>query len=223
MLRSDSTTITRPAALPNQSPGLMSAPEREESMPFPGGRLQRPAKARSRAVLHFRQVLSRHLLTMSVVAVVTGLGVARVEDWKWLLSPLIAHPVHYLAMCIVIVLGFAIYQRVKRIPWSATQMGWVGYLFLISVVEEWAFRVFLPLYLTDDLGARASVLLSSVIFGALHYFTLRWRLMACLLTTLGGLGFGRLLDVSGDLALVILVHWIVTFLNTPRPPVGESR
>ena len=201
----------------------MSAPEREESMPFPGGRLQRPAKARSRAVLHFRQVLSRHLLTMSVVAVVTGLGVARVEDWKRLLSPLIAHPVHYLAMCIVIVLGFAIYQRVKRIPWSATQMGWVGYLFLISVVEEWAFRVFLPLYLTDDLGARASVLLSSVIFGALHYFTLRWRLMACLLTTLGGLGFGRLLDESGDLALVILVHWIVTFLNTPRPPVGESR
>jgi len=223
MLRSDSTTITRPAALPNQSPGLMSAPEREESMPFPGGRLQRPAKARSRAVLHFRQVLSRHLLTMSVVAVVTGLGVARVEDWKWLLSPLIAHPVHYLAMCVVIVLGIAIYQRVKRIPWSATQMGWVGYLFLISVVEEWAFRVFLPLYLTDDLGARASVLLSSVIFGALHYFTLRWRLMACLLTTLGGLGFGRLLDESGDLALVILVHWIVTFLNTPRPPVGESR
>jgi len=201
----------------------MSAPEREESMPFPGGRLQRPAKARSRAVLHFRQVLSRHLLTMSVVAVVTGLGVARVEDWKRLLSPLIAHPVHYLAMCIVIVLGFAIYQRVKRIPWSATQMGWVGYLFLISVVEECAFRVFLPLYLTDDLGARASVLLSSVIFGALHYFTLRWRLTACLLTTLGGLGFSRLLDVSGDLALVILVHWIVTFLNTPRPPVGESR
>jgi len=201
----------------------MSAPEREESMPFPGGRLQRPAKARSRAVLHFRQVLSRHLLTMSVVAVVTGLGVARVEDWKRLLSPLIAHPVHYLAMCIVIVLGFAIYQRVKRIPWSATQMGWVGYLFLISVVEEWAFRVFLPLYLTDDLGARASVLLSSVIFGALHYFTLRWRLTACLLTSLGGLGFSRLLDVSGDLALVILVHWIVTFLNTPRPPVGESR
>ena len=201
----------------------MSAPEREESMPFPGGRLQRPAKARSRAVLHFRQVLSRHLLTMSVVAVVTGLGVARVEDWKRLLSPLIAHPVHYLAMCIVIVLGFAIYQRVRGIPWSAAQMGWVGYLFLISVVEEWAFRVFLPLYLTDDLGARASVLLSSIIFGALHYFTLRWRLTACLLTSLGGLGFSRLLDVSGDLALVILVHWIVTFLNTPRPPVDESR
>jgi hypothetical protein len=48
-------------------------------------------------------------------------------------------------------------------------------------------------------------------------------LTACLLTTLGGLGFSRMLDVSGDLALVILVHWIVTFLNTPRPPVGVSR
>ena len=210
-------------APPIQSPGLMSAPEREESMPFPGGRLQRPARARSSAVLHFRQVLSRHLLTMSVIAVVTGLGVARVDDWKRLLSPLIAHPVHYLAMCVAILAGIAIYQRVRGIPWSAAHVGWLGYLFLISVVEEWAFRVFLPLCLVDDLGARASVLLSSVIFGALHYFTLRWRLRACLLTALGGLGFSRMLEVSGDLALVILVHWIVTFLNTPRPPVGESR
>ena len=50
-------------------------------MPFPGGRLQRPAKSRSNAVLHFRQVISRHLLTMSVIAVVTGLGVAHVDDW----------------------------------------------------------------------------------------------------------------------------------------------
>ena len=201
----------------------MSARELEDTTPFSGGRLQRPAKARSSAVLHFRQVISRHLLTMSVIAVVTGLGVAHVDDWIGLLSPLIAHPVHYLAMCVAIVAGIAIYQRVRGIPWSAAQVGWVGYLFLISVVEEWAFRVFLPLYLVDDIGARASILLSSVIFGALHYFTLRWRLMACLLTTLGGLGFGRLLDESGDLALVILVHWIVTFLNTPRPPVGESR
>ena len=201
----------------------MSAPEREESMHFPGGRLQRPAKARSRAVLHFRQVLARHLVTMSVVAVVTGLWVAGVDDWKRLLSPLIAHPVHYLAICVAIVAGIAIYQRVRSIPWSAAQVGWVGYLFLISVVEEWAFRVFLPLYLMDDLGARASIVVSSVLFGALHYFTLRWRLTACLVTMLGGIGFSRLLEVSGDLALVILVHWIVTFLNTPRPPIGESR
>ena len=58
-------------------------------MPFPGGRLQRSAKSRSGAVLHFRQVLSRHLVTMSLVTVVMGLWVARVDDWKRLLSPLI--------------------------------------------------------------------------------------------------------------------------------------
>ena len=201
----------------------MSAPESQDSMPFLGGRLQRPAKSRSSAVLQFRQVLSRHLATMSLVAVVMGLWVARVDDWKRLLSPLIAHPVHYLAMCVAIFAGIAIYQRLRGIPWSATQMGWVGYLFLISVVEEWAFRVFLPLYLMDDLGARVSIVTSTVLFGALHYFTLRWRLTACVMTMLGGLGFSRLLDVSGDLALVILAHWIITFLNTPRPPVGESR
>ena len=154
----------------------MSAPELEDTTPFSGGRLQRPAKARFRAVLHFRQVLARHLVTMLVVAVVTGLWVAGVDDWKRLLSPLIAHPVHYLAICVAIVAGIAVYQRVRSIPWSAAQVGWVGYLFLISVVEEWAFRVFLPLYLMDDLGARASIVVSSVLFGALHYFTLRWRL-----------------------------------------------
>lgn len=200
----------------------MSAPELN-TMPFSGGRLQRPAKALSRAVLHFRQVLSRHLLTMSVIAVVTGIGVAGVDDWRLLLSPLIERPVHYLVVWVMIVTGIAIYQRARDIHWSSTQVGWVGYLFLISVVEEWAFRVFLPLYLADDLGARPSIVVSSVIFGALHYFTLRWRMTACLLTMLGGIGFSRLLDESGDLALVILVHWIVTFLNTPRPPVGESR
>ena len=201
----------------------MSAPEFKDSKSFSGGRLQRSAKVRSSAVLHFRQVLSRHLVTMSLIAVVMGLWVAAVDDWVQLLTPFVAHPVRYLAACSVIVAGIAVYQRVRGIPWSAAQVGWVGYLFLISVVEEWAFRVFLPLYLADDLGARASVVISGVIFGALHYFTLRWRMTACLITMLGGLGFSRLLNVSGDLALVILVHWMVTFLNTPRPPVGESR
>ena len=201
----------------------MSAPEMDVSLPFSGGRLQRPAKTRASAVLHFRQVLSRHLVTMSLIAVMVGLLVITVDDWVQLLSPFVAHPVHYLAACLVIVAGIAIYQRVRDISWSAAQVGWVGYLFLISVVEEWAFRVFLPLYLMDDLGARVSIVTSSVLFGALHYFTLRWRLTACFITMLGGLGLSRLLGVSGDLALVILVHWIVTFLNTPRPPVGESR
>ena len=201
----------------------MLAPEMDDSLPFSGGRLQRPANTRVSAVLHFRQVLSRHLVTMSLIAVMMGLLVVNVDDWVQLLSPLVAHPVYYLAACLVILAGIAVYQSSRGIRWSEAQVGWVGYLFLISVVEEWAFRVFLPLYLADDQGVRASVVISSVIFGALHYFTLRWRLIACLITMLGGLGFSRLLDVTGDLALVILVHWIVTFLNTPRPPVGESR
>ena len=37
---------------------------------------------------------------------------------------------------------------------------------------------------------------------------------------LGGMGFSRLFSVTGDLALVILVHWAVTFLNTPSAPKG---
>ena len=63
---------------------------------------------------------------MSVIAVVTGLGVAHVDDWKRLLSPLIAHPVHYLAMCVAIVAGIAIYQRVRVHPLVCSSGGLGG-------------------------------------------------------------------------------------------------
>ena len=46
--------------------------------------------------------------------------------------------------------------------------------------------------------------------------------VACMFTVFGGLGFSRLLHMTDDLALVVLVHWLVTFLNTPRPPRGQT-
>mgnify|MGYP005718410511 CR=1 FL=1 len=39
---------------------------------------------------------------------------------------------------------------------------------------------------------------------------------------LGGMGFSRLFETTGDLALVILIHWAVTFLNTPSAPREKS-
>ena len=66
------------------------------------------------------------------------------------------------------------------------------------------------------------IFLSNLLFASLHYFTLRWKLKACIFTFLGGLGLSRLFYVTEDLALIILVHWAITFLNTPTAPNNIS-
>ena len=70
----------------------MSARELEKNQCLPWRATATAREVPSNVVLHFRQVISRHLLTMSVIAVVTGLGVAHVDYRIGLLSPLIAHP-----------------------------------------------------------------------------------------------------------------------------------
>jgi len=48
--------------------------------------------------------------------------------------------------------------------------------------------------------------------------TLRWKLINCVVAFIGGLGFSRLLVSTEDIAILILVHYFFTFLNTPLPP-----
>ena len=188
---------------------------------YSGGRLQRPAARAAQAIFQTRQVIQRHLLTMSVVTVAAGALLGSTEALRAWLAPLTMHWLDY-SLATLIIFGLMIaFLRFRRIPMSQMQWGWLAYLLLISTVEELAFRVFLPLYLDQFFDLRTSVIISSVIFGALHYWTLRWRLGACVFTVFGGLGFSRLLHTTDDLALVVLVHWLVTFLNTPRPPQGR--
>ena len=85
MPRNGSTTITRPAGTilgaAIQSPDLMSAPELEDST-FPWratATVRSPALARSSS---FVRCSLACLFTMSLVAVVMGLWVARIDDWK---------------------------------------------------------------------------------------------------------------------------------------------
>jgi len=40
-------------------------------------------------------------------------------------------------------------------------------------------------------------------------------------TFLGGMGLSQLMT-HGDLALVVMVHWLGTFLNTPVPPAERN-
>jgi membrane protease YdiL (CAAX protease family) len=187
-----------------------------------GGRLQRPAARSTQAIFYTRQVIQRHLLTMSVITVAAFVLLGSTEALRAWLTPLTMHWVGY-GLATLLILGLMLaFLRFRRVPISQMQWGWLAYLLLISTVEEFAFRVFVPLFLDQFFDLRASVIISSVIFGALHYWTLRWRLGACVFTVFGGLGFSRLLHTTDDLALVVLVHWLVTFLNTPRPPRGQT-
>jgi len=189
---------------------------------YPGGRLQRPAARSTQAIFQTRQVIQRHLLTMLVITVAAGALLGSAEALRAWLTPLTMHRVGY-GLATLLILGLMLaFLHFRRVPISQMQWGWLAYLLLISMVEELAFRVFLPLYLDQFFDLRTSVIISSVIFGALHYWTLRWRLGACVFTVFGGLGFSRLLHTTDDLALVVLVHWLVTFLNTPRPPRGQT-
>jgi hypothetical protein len=51
-----------------------------------------------------------------------------------------------------------------------------------------------------------------------HYFTMRWKASWCFLAFLGGMGLSRQYVENGDLLILIGMHWVATFLNTPRYP-----
>ena len=92
---------------------------------------------------------------------------------------------------------------------------------MISFVEELLFRVVAPHLMQSLLGSIGSVVVSNLIFAGLHFFTLRWRLRHCIVVFLGGLGLSRLLQVTDDFILIVLVHLFFTFFNTPQPPQGR--
>lgn len=186
------------------------------------GRLQRQADSNTTAVTTFLQVVCRHGVLMGSTAIVLALT----ADGSVLtpaLAAVVQGPLPYVFALAVIVGLFLGYLRFRSFHNARYQWPWIAYLFYISVVEEMAFRLYLPAMLESAAGATAAVLLSNALFAALHYFTLRWKFSHCVVTGLGGVGLSRLLETSGDLMLVILVHFIATFLNTPRAPEASSK
>lgn len=75
----------------------------------------------------------------------------------------------------------------------------------------------------QGLDLRTSVVLSDLAFGALHFFTLRWKWYWCVAAFLGGMGLSRQMNLHFDLALVVALHWVATYINTPRAPGRGSR
>ena len=125
---------------------------------------------------------------------------------------------YFCASVFYLILFFVLFLYSRKRSLGISQSLWIAYLFGISVVEEIAFRLAVPLILSGITTSLIAVVISNCLFASLHYFTLRWKLIPCLFTFFGGVGFARLLDTSENLVLVILLHWFVTFLNTPTPP-----
>ena len=186
------------------------------------GRLQRDHGGHIVGLRTFSQVLTRHGAFMGSVALVLTLVMgapALVQS----LAVLFDQPGRYVLAIGFVVTGFVVYLRVRGLTGGRYQAWWIVYLFYISAVEEIAFRLYLPVGLNPLLGPEAAIIASNAVFGAIHYVTLRWKLGHCVFAALGGIGLSRLLESSGDLMLVILVHFIATFLNTPRSPEGGAR
>ncbi len=184
------------------------------------GRLQRPPSGTGYRVATFAEVFKRHGLTMTCLAVICLLLPGTWPLIAATTEPVLRQPAPYLAGLAGMLLFFVYWSRRHRLR-AERQVPWLGYLLLISIVEEITFRLVLPQLLSAHMDARAAHVSSNLLFASIHYFTLRWRTVNCIATFFGGMGLSHLMG-RGDLLLVILVHWLGTFINTPAPPSGES-
>lgn len=189
---------------------------------LPQGRLQRKASGGGVYISKFRQVFLRHGLTMGLVAMVCLFLPALTESIRWSTAAFLTDHLPYIAASAILVVFFLGFLWFRGYSTNGRELTWLAYLLFISIVEEFSFRLMLPSFLLLTLGAIPAAVLSNLAFACIHFFTLRWRLMNCIGVFLGGLGLSRLLGNTEDIILVIGVHWLVTFLNTPTAPTKQS-
>jgi membrane protease YdiL (CAAX protease family) len=134
------------------------------------------------------------------------------------LKPLSSSPVFYFFNLTAISLFFILFYLKRGHKIERINLAWLTYLLFISVVEEIAFRMMLPMLLSGTFGMISSVLFSNFLFAYIHYVTLRWKFINCVVAFMGGLGLSRLLVSTEDIAILVLVHYFFTFLNAPLPP-----
>ena len=194
------------------------SPKNDSEGVFPEsqGRLQRDA-ADGAKITSFTQVFVRHGLLMLALTGLCVLFPTAFADLSLSLAGFLASP-HYYVLAFLALLAFLIaYSKSSDKVVNRKQLMWIGYLLFISIAEEWIFRLALPNLLKGYLAPIYAVVLSNVIFAAIHFFTLRWRLIWVIFAFLGGLGLSWVMT-HGDLLAVIWLHWVGTFLNTPFPP-----
>jgi membrane protease YdiL (CAAX protease family) len=186
------------------------------------GRLQRASQNQEVYISKFRQVLLRHGLTMSLICFGCVLFPSVLVALFSSIDNLFLNIDRYAIASVSLGFFMFLYLRFISRKLNYRQIFWIGYLFLISIVEEIGFRLSLPILFSEfffkEYSFLIGIVLSNLLFASLHYFTLRWKLKACIFTFLGGIGLSRLLYETGDITLVVMVHLVVTFLNTPSAP-----
>lgn len=186
-------------------------------------RLQRDKDFTGARLTSFREVILRHGLPGVLLAIicfsVPSLGSAFVSS----LANGLANPAFYAGAALLIFIGLNAYAWVIDKAWSLSKTVWIIYLGALSFWEEWVFRLALP-QLFEDLGTSMIVaaIISASLFGAAHYFTLRWKWQWCVGAALGGFMLSRQMELHQDLLLITAMHWIATYLNTPRPPGASN-
>lgn len=182
-------------------------------------RLQRLPDFTGDRLSRFSQVFLRHGLPIALLA---GLCLLVPEMRALLaaaLTPLFSAPWIYLGTGALIFAGLLGYAFYLDRYLDAAAIGWALYLLMVSVWEEWFFRLAVPYFgEAQGLDLRLLVIAVNLAFGAIHYFTLRWKWPWCFAAFLGGLALSRNLAQHFDLALIVAIHWAATFINTPRLP-----
>ena len=181
-------------------------------------RLQRPAEDQNYLINTFNQVLARHFLTMAIIATICIFISIESFANSIYLKPLTSSPVFYFFILTAISLFFIFIYFKRGYKIESIHLAWLTYLLFISVAEEIAFRMMLPILLSSTFGMISAVLFSNFLFAYIHYLTLRWKFINCVVAFVGGLGLSRLLVSTEDVAILVLVHYFFTFLNTPLPP-----
>jgi len=140
------------------------------------------------------------------------------------LAQAIENPLRVIGVSIAIFFGLNLYACYIDRAWRIEKAGWVLYLGAVSAWEEWVFRLALPYFaVSSGASLMTGVIVSNLIFAVAHYFTLRWKWPWCLLAFIGGVALSRQFAEQENLMLIIFIHWVATFINTPRLPGGSQR
>jgi hypothetical protein len=189
-----------------------------------GGRLQRPPDFTGDQIQSFSAVFLRHGLPCALLGL---LFLTDATVWPLLKSATAAareNSTLYLISTGLVFLCLLTHAALGKYPLVLRRIGWIVYLGCLSVWEEWVFRIGIPHYLGAlGIGILLPILISNTLFGILHYFTLRWRWQWCLMAAIGGLFFSYNFVNHQNLLLIAGIHWVMTYLNTPRMPNGDRR
>lgn len=186
-------------------------------------RLQRKPDFTGARLSSFREIALRHGLPGALLGIACLALPQMGTMLQAALSQAADNPARGVVVGVVICAALNLYAWYIDRSWGLEKAGWILYLGAVSAWEEWVFRVALP-QTAESMGMTliSAVVVSNLVFGAAHYFTLRWRWQWCLAAFIGGMGFSWNFAEQHNLVLIIYIHWVVTFLNTPRLPGGSA-